>query len=186
VTIEAKGFCRPGTPADASAIARVHIASWQWAYRGLIPDDYLDDLSSPANVERRLAMWQSILADHRLGRRVWVAVLADEIVGFCHVGPSGVPDFPPKTGEVLSLYLDHNAAGQGIGRELFARAVGDLRQMEYQGAVLWVLEGNTRASRFYAAADWQPDGQIKVEQFAGVTVREVRYSIQFANDGSPR
>ena len=31
---------------DEPAIAKVHIQSWQEAYKGLIPQDYLDQLSS--------------------------------------------------------------------------------------------------------------------------------------------
>jgi len=36
---------RPATPEDARAIAEVHVASWRYAYRGLLPDDVLDRLS---------------------------------------------------------------------------------------------------------------------------------------------
>ncbi len=35
---------RPAEPADAMAVARVHVRSWQAAYRGLLPDAYLDGL----------------------------------------------------------------------------------------------------------------------------------------------
>lgn len=36
---------RRGTPDDIPGIAGVHVAAWQWAYRGQIPDDYLDSLT---------------------------------------------------------------------------------------------------------------------------------------------
>jgi len=32
----------PAEPDDAIAVARVHVGSWQAAYRTLFPDDYLD------------------------------------------------------------------------------------------------------------------------------------------------
>jgi hypothetical protein len=35
---------RRAEPPDAIAVARVHVRSWQAAYRKLIPDDYLDQL----------------------------------------------------------------------------------------------------------------------------------------------
>jgi GNAT superfamily N-acetyltransferase len=35
---------RPAEPEDAMAVARVHVRSWQAAYRALLPDDYLDQL----------------------------------------------------------------------------------------------------------------------------------------------
>jgi len=38
-----------------------------------------------------------------------------------------------------------------------------------------VLEGNTRARRFYELAGWIPDGAEKDDDMAGTTIREVRY-----------
>ena len=35
---------RRATPEDAAGVAGVHVRSWQVAYRGLLPDDYLDGL----------------------------------------------------------------------------------------------------------------------------------------------
>jgi RimJ/RimL family protein N-acetyltransferase len=52
----------------------------------------------------------------------------------------------------------------------------------YREAILWVLEGNERARRFYAVAGWTVDGADKTEHIgggtgsgAGTTVTEVRY-----------
>jgi hypothetical protein len=41
--------------------------------------------------------------------------------------------------------------------------------------MLWVLEGNGRAERFYRAAGWRHDGGRKVEEFQGADVVELRY-----------
>lgn len=38
---------RKATPADALAIATINVRAWQDAYRGLLPDSYLDGLSVP-------------------------------------------------------------------------------------------------------------------------------------------
>jgi hypothetical protein len=44
----------------------------------------------------------------------------------------------------------------------------------YTGLMLWVLEGNERAERFYRAAGWEQDGS-RVDEFQGVAVSELRY-----------
>jgi hypothetical protein len=44
---------REAVCADAAGIARVHVASWQTTYRGIVPDAYLDGLT-PQNRQR---MW---------------------------------------------------------------------------------------------------------------------------------
>ncbi|MEZ4734028.1 MAG: hypothetical protein R3E79_43600 [Caldilineaceae bacterium] len=73
---------RAAKPADAPAIADVHIVSWQVAYRGLLPDTLLDTLS----LEQRTQEWREILALPR-GSRTLVYEEGDRIVGFAGVGP---------------------------------------------------------------------------------------------------
>ena len=43
---------RPATLNDAQAIARIRVQGWQFAYQGLISQDYLDSLSVAENTER--------------------------------------------------------------------------------------------------------------------------------------
>ena len=93
---------RPSDLSDDVAIAAVHVGSWQAAYRGQVPDDFLDSLS----VERRTAVWREILAGSELPRS-GVFVLEDNgrVVGFPHICPSRDDDASPDVGEVSSIYL---------------------------------------------------------------------------------
>jgi len=45
----------------------------------------------------------------------------------------------------------------------------------FTAVVLWVLETNARARRFYEVAGFAPDGGEQVETFGAVPLREVRY-----------
>jgi GNAT superfamily N-acetyltransferase len=161
--------------ADGPALAELHIRSWQWAYRGQLPDEYLDRLSD--TLDRRIEARQAELANLPPDHRWWVAEQAGQIVGFAVTQPSRDDDAPPLTGEVRAIYLAQEAAGKGIGRALFAHAVADLRERGYQQATLWVLESNSRARRFYEAAGWRPDGASKTEERLGARLREIRYAI---------
>lgn len=167
---------RAATRADAEAIAAVHVAGWQWGYRGQLPDDFLAELS----VERYRVSWSNMLDQDALDQWTWVAEQAETIVGFCGTGPSRDADADPGTGEVYAIYLDQSVAGQGIGRALCAHAVAQLRQHGFWAATLWVLETNARARRFYEAAGWCSDGTIKTETRAEIELREVRYRINLA------
>jgi len=73
------------------------------------------------------------------------------------------------------LNLAPEAWGKGLGRALLEAATTKLRDLGYADAVLWVLDGNTRARRFYEAAGWYADGTAKREDVGGVVVTEVRY-----------
>ena len=61
---------------DAQAMAEVHIASWRWAYKGIMPDKVLDSL----DVARRADSWRQGLANPKAP--VYVAEKAGEIIGF--------------------------------------------------------------------------------------------------------
>ncbi len=49
-----------------------------------------------------------------------------------------------------------------------------MRSSGFTCAILWVLEGNERAERFYCAAGWERDGR-KLDTVQGVEVAELRY-----------
>ena len=166
---------RPAQASDARAIATVHVRSWQSAYRGLLPQDYLDGLDPAA----RTARSERALAEMDWPRRgVLVAEDAGQVVGFAGFCPSRDADLDPRAvGEISTIYLLPGAWGQGHGRALMDAALATLGQATYAGAALWVLDTNERARRFYEAGGWHPDGTIKQEPWpdAGFTLSEVRY-----------
>jgi GNAT superfamily N-acetyltransferase len=157
---------------DASAIARVHVGSWQVAYHGLIPQDYLDRLDP----EQRREQWARGLATPQWPRSGTLVAEGDAgIVGFAHIGPSRDDDADPTVGEVAAIYALPTVWGTGVGRLLMGAALAGLAEAGYGQATLWVLETNARARRFYAAAGWRPDGAVKVGATRGFPLPEVRY-----------
>jgi GNAT superfamily N-acetyltransferase len=157
---------------DAAAIARVHVGTWQVAYRGLVPQDYLDRLDP----EQRREVWARGLATSRWPRSGTLVTEGDDgIVGFVHIGPSRDDDADPTVGEVAAIYALSSVWGTGVGRVLMDAALAGLGEAGYAQATLWVLETNTRARRFYAAAGWRPDGAVKVDATRGFPLPEVRY-----------
>lgn len=59
-----------------------------------------------------------------------------------------------------------------------AAARARLRQVGVSGAVLWALEGNTDARRFYERDGWRTDGTCRTAVFGNDTRRLVRYRIE--------
>lgn len=159
---------RPAVPADAEAIARVHVASWQEAYRDLLPSGFLAGLS----IESRAARWVADLTDGAASR-TRVALVDGEVCGFASVGPCRDPDLEGAW-EVYALYLSPRVLGRGVGRDLMAAALRDVPP-EVATVTLWVLDGNARARSFYEAAGFVADGRRQDIDIGGVTVTEVRY-----------
>jgi ribosomal protein S18 acetylase RimI-like enzyme len=154
---------------DAAEVADVQVRSWQVAYRGLFPDDYLDGLRA----EDRMAHYTFGDA-HPDGPCTLVAVVDATICGFVSTGPSQDED-AAGAGQMYVLYVDPQAWGRGIGRSLIAEARDRLNRQGFAKAVLWVHAGNDRAHRFYRADGWQPDGHRRQEYVWGVLADEVRY-----------
>lgn len=163
---------RQAVPDDAPAIARVHIASWQAAYRGQLPDQFLDSLS--AELERRSVFWRThIAAPPSPQHEVWVASVESGVEGFVAMGPAR--QSTADTGEVYAIYISPERWNQGLGHSLMAHATDHLAAF-YPAAILWVLESNMRARRFYEKAEWLADGETKLENLPdGIELREVRY-----------
>jgi ribosomal protein S18 acetylase RimI-like enzyme len=176
---------RPATIDDALAIATVYVRSWQAAYRGLLPQSYLDDMDP----ERRLGQWQESLeatAWPLTGTLVLVETAAESstgvatIGGFARVSPSRDDDAPPLVGELQTLYLDPGFWHKGAGSALLAAAHSQLVRAGFHAASAWVLETNTRARSFYERHDWAFDGTTKPHDWGTFVVTDVRYRVALA------
>lgn len=163
---------RTAKPGDARPVAEVHVASWRDAYRGVLPDEYLDRLS----VEDREAMWLAAFADPDPKSGALVAEASGRIVGFASFGPSRDEDAPDGTGEVPAIYVEPAALGTGVGRGLFEAVTATLREAGFTRATLWVLEANASARRFYEKAGWNSDGAVSTHMFDCANEPVVRYA----------
>ena len=148
---------RAGTPHDAEATARIHVASWAPAY----------PFEGPS-LEERLDL-------HRRFPPSFVAEVDGVVVGFVGVGPSRDPD---AEGELYTIYVDPAHWRTGAGRELICAGEQRMRELGYSHVVLWVLDGNARAQRFYESAGWTADGESRTIEFVGRSLPEVRYAKQ--------
>lgn len=158
---------------DAGRLADIWIASWQTAYRGVLHDSVLDEMSRA----KRMATWMTRLLELDSGRRsdcrFFVAELPgdavpdghDDVVGLCETAPS--PGNERRYGEIFTLYVDPPAWGRGAGRALLTQAAEDFRSRGFLAAVLWVLEENIAARQFYERCGLYPDGKRRRERLKG-------------------
>ena len=160
---------RPAIPQDAIAVARVHVRSWQVAYRTLLPDGYLDQLRP----EDRASKYDFASTDP-LKPYTLVAAEQDSILGFATTMQSHDAE-PGSHGELLALYVDPDSWNRGIGVALIAAARARLVDLGLRQASLWVLKGNVRADRFYRADGWTPDGSFRTDTVWDIRVDEIRY-----------
>src|SRR5215469_8442580 len=163
---------RAAESTDAMSVARVHVRSWQAAYRGLLPGEYLDQLRPEDRAQRYDFETRDLLKPQTI-----VATEAGEIRGFATTAPSRDADLAGH-GELFALYVDPDYWGRGIGVALVSAARDRLAALGFENALLWVLMGNVRADRFYRNDRWAPDGLQRTDTVWGVTVNEIRYRRQ--------
>lgn len=167
---------RRAVDTDAEAIGALHIRSWQTAYRGHLPDPFLDALS--AELERRVEFWRShISASGSALHEIWVADVEAHVNGFMAIGPARNAE-SPGSGELYAIYVHPDCWRRGLGRILLQHATRRLTELEYSAAILWVLASNLKARGFYEHAGWTVDGGSKMEVLPdGTELREIRYRI---------
>lgn len=160
---------------DAEEVERLRVTAWQSAYRGILPDGYLDRMRVDGERRRRHMIGHAAAAP--AGAVESVAVQANAIVGWVAGGRCRDADRPgPGQGEIYAIYVQPEWWGRGAGRLLMAHAVRALAEAGRRDITLWVLEANRRARRFYEAAGFRPDGTGQVLDLGG-PVTEVRYQL---------
>ncbi|MBN3931591.1 N-acetyltransferase [Streptomyces verrucosisporus] len=174
---------REAAEADLEAVAALRVRGWWYAYRRLMPREYLEAMDATAYAARR----RETFAETRETVTDLVAVDGGgRITGWAALGPcrgegggsggGGCEEEDCRDGELYALYVEPELIGSGLGRALLAEVVrrADARRMPRLR--LWVVEGNERARRFYAAAGFAPDGARSLFDAGGTPVAEVRYT----------
>jgi GNAT superfamily N-acetyltransferase len=163
---------------DCRALGELRVAAWEKAYRGLIPDEILNDLSAEISEKN----FHNAIVDPDV--TVWVA---DEnaILGYAICEPTR--DFdgdPTTTGEIRAIYVHPGRLRSGIGRALMGRALARFVELGFGEATLWVLQANEGGRRFYEQTGWSLDEGVTKACFEGFDTPEVRYRLSLAGAGS--
>jgi len=158
------------TPEDARAVARIHVTTWQEAYKDILSIDYLTGLS----IDKRESYWSEVILK---GSPVLsVAKVGDCVVGWVAFGKCRDADAQATTGEIWAIYVAPDCWSNGAGRALWLHARQELAADGYRTASLWVLADNARAIDFYKKAGFvaEPDS-VKEFELGGQTLKELRY-----------
>ena len=159
---------REATVHDAEGISRAHTESWRSSYRGILPDTLLDRI----DVGQRVTSRRQILRDRSVYQLVAYDLTHGDIVGFCDAGPSR--RHVPFAGELYAIYLVHHAKRYGLGTEMFERVTEWLAGNGMSSLIIWVLENNPHARRFYERLGGRSSMRLHT-RVGGFPVVEVAY-----------
>lgn len=159
---------------DIEDISRIHALSWKSAYKGIVPQAYLDELKED--------FWVSAF-------EIWIKdnVLTAQLI-FENGSPVGCVAYGkardmslPNWGEIVSIYLLPEYFNKGYGNILLNSALSDLQRFGYQNIYLWVLKENKQARRFYEKNKLHCNKDECSCEIMGKQLTEIRYIYSFDN-----
>ncbi|MCT6778982.1 GNAT family N-acetyltransferase [Streptomyces sp. CS7] len=156
---------------DCEAVATIRVRGWQHAYRGLLPQPYLDRMDIAEETGQRRRYFEE--------RGETVNVVAERpdgtVTGWACVGPHRAEDHGLPGCELYAIYVLPEQIGSGTGRALLAELTDRATDAGHADMALWVLRDNGPARRFYERAGFRPDGGEDTFLAGGALVTEVRY-----------
>ncbi len=162
---------RRAVSADAAAVGRIHVESWNVAYRGIMPDDVI----ARTDLAYRTVFWAERIADPDWP--VFVIEEHGECVAFCQMIPTRDSDDDNKhVGHITSLHVLPQLRGRGYGRMLMDHVLAEFARRGFTAVTLWVLEENRSARAFYERYGFGLDGGVR--RYPKTQVPEVRYRIR--------
>lgn len=146
--------------ADTSALAAIHVAAYEEAYRGLLPDEVIDERTE----EVRLASWERRLASPAPREFVLVAEVDGRVAGFVSGRPASPEedDDPARVACWESMYMAPEHLGSGVGQVLHDATLQAAAERGFSEVILFVFEANDRARGFFDKRGWTPDGGRRV------------------------
>ncbi|MFN8376095.1 MAG: GNAT family N-acetyltransferase [Anaerolineae bacterium] len=160
---------RRATADDAPALARVHVDSWQVAYRGIVPESHLERFT----YAWRERAFRKALSDN--SEETYLLQDEEQPVAILTIGASRDDDLDTQAvGELWGIYITPDYWRRGIGTTLVREAERMLHARGCTAVVLWVLADNHDARRFYEKMGYAADGVSKTVTL-GQPLSAVRY-----------
>jgi ribosomal protein S18 acetylase RimI-like enzyme len=155
---------------DCAGIARVQVDSYQTAYAGILPSEYLAHFS----YEEQEQDWRALLSADQHDLLYVAENDSGEIVGYA-LGRAHSDQCASYDSELVALHVRRADQRQGIGKQLIAAVAERLKQQGCQSLMLWVLEQNPARS-FYERLGGQrfDERPWRIEEL-GLDTTEVAY-----------
>ncbi len=148
----------------ASIASHIYALSWKTAYRNIVPQKYLDELS----LERWTPLLQNSSFDGYLLKD------NDEFVATSSISAAR-DDNMEGWGEIISIYVLPKHYYKGYGKKLLSFVISKLQEKGFSNIYLWVLEDNYQARKFYERNGFiAHKDKVKVN-IGGKDLIEIRY-----------
>lgn len=129
---------------DSYSIAKLIVSGWQTAYKGLIDDNYLNNLS----VSDRIAGWENNILHQNKNSHIYVYEEDNKILGVIRFGKP-TDESLKYNSEIHVLYVEPSLKRKGIGTKLFDFAKNYFININTTDMIIWCLKNNMPSIKFY-------------------------------------
>lgn len=158
---------RTASEQDKAAMGKIYCFAWQRAYRGIMPQDFLNALTVENSTPKTIRPESNLVAEHN-----------GEVVGLVNYGRAR-EEQAAMMGEIRAIYVLPGQWRHGAGKGLFEAAAGRMKAAGFDGFYLWVLKDNARARGFYEKMSMDKADEEKTVIIAGRELSEVKYGYRF-------
>ncbi|PRR81052.1 GNAT family N-acetyltransferase [Clostridium vincentii] len=153
---------------DSETISNIYASSWKIAYKGIVPEKYLSELSND--------FWASNFIDWITTSKMKVKLISayNIVVGAIAYGNSRDEKYP-RYGEIISFYLYPDYYRRGLGTMLIDSAIKDIIKDGYKNCFLWVLAENKSARKFYENHGFKCTPDLFYIDIMGKQLTDIRY-----------
>jgi len=148
------------TDEERKGKAYVHWKSWQEAYRGLISQKYLDNLTIETCEEYANKYQENTI----------IAKDGEKVIGFVCYGEYRWKEELTDCGEIMAMYVLSEYYGAGVSQKLMQAGLDEIAM--YPKVTVLVLKENARAIRFYEKCGFQFDGLVFEDE--SLSAKEIR------------
>ncbi len=134
---------RKAAPEDAPLLTAARRKVWDATYRGIYPDEMIDDYA----YETHLARDKNRITDPK--NTVWLVMDKDNCVGYLYVGPCGYGQYKDFDFCLNSLYFLPPYQRRGLGRAAFELVAAECRRRGYDRFFCGCSAHNHSARAFY-------------------------------------
>ena len=162
-------------PRDSLSVATVHTQSWQYAYKGIVSQSFLDAL----DIQKREEAWRKGAETNHPPIIRLVLESAGKVVGFATgLDNRSKVEMPDCDSELWAIYVAPDQLGKGFGAAIFKKFTSELRVLGKKQFCVWVLKENFRARGFYESQGGKLSSVCKEAKIGEQLLSEVTYVFQ--------
>ena len=162
-------YIRYANKDDADTIALINSKSFQHAFQGIIPGNFLKERFSYERLKERL--YKEL---NESTATSCIMYKYDIPVGMLTFAKDDNKERDNSEIDIWRIYLLPEYWGQNLGVEFLDWVIKELKRKGYKKVALWVVEENIRARKFYEKVGFIHEGEIRIIN-AGREIQEHRY-----------